>query len=111
MRRFRGRVALVTGAASGIGAAPARRLVGEGASVVATDLAEAGLAPLADPAVATLRHDVAEEDGWRAAVQVALARFGGLHVLVNAAGILAHGTIEDTSLADWRHMMEINLYG
>jgi NAD(P)-dependent dehydrogenase (short-subunit alcohol dehydrogenase family) len=111
MQRLSGQVALVTGAASGIGRATARRLADEGARVVATDLAGDGLTGLASPAIATLRHDVAAEDGWRAAIEAALARFGGVHVLVNAAGILAHGTIEDTSLADWRHMMEINLYG
>lgn len=112
--RFQGKVALVSGAASGIGRSTVRRLAAEGAKIVATDLSEPGLAALArelGSAVAVLRHDVANEDDWRRAVAQAEQAFGALHALVNAAGILAHGTIEDTSLADWRHMMDVNVYG
>jgi NAD(P)-dependent dehydrogenase (short-subunit alcohol dehydrogenase family) len=114
LRRFQGKVALVTGAASGIGCCTARRLTAEGAKVVATDLSEPGLAALArelGSAVAVLRHDVTNEDDWRRALAKAEQSFGALHALVNAAGILAHGTIEDTSLADWRRMMDVNVYG
>ena len=114
LKRFQGKIALVTGAASGIGRSTVRRLAAEGAKVVATDLSEPGLAALAGElggAVAALAHDVTQEDGWRRALAKAERSFGALHALVNAAGILAHGTIEDTSLADWRHMMDINVYG
>jgi len=110
-RRFAGRTVLVTGAASGIGHATVMRIVAEGGCVVATDVAMAGLDTLAGEAVAVLRHDVVDEGGWRAAVDLARARFGGLHALVNAAGILAHGTAEDTSLDAWRRMMDVNVYG
>lgn len=106
-RRFVGRVALVTGAASGIGHATVARLVAEGAAVVATDIADTAWGD----GIATARHDVTREDDWRAAVALAETRFGGLHALVNAAGILAHGSIVDTSLADWRRMMDVNLWG
>lgn len=112
--RFVDRVALVTGAASGIGYATALRLIAEGARVVATDIAGRGLAGLAKeagPAVVTMVHDVTREDEWHGAVALAEQKFGGLHALVNAAGILALGTIEDTTLADWRRMMDVNLYG
>lgn len=105
--RFAGKVALVTGAASGIGRATVARLVAEGARMVATDIVDV---PSGDGTV-VLRHDVTDEGAWRAAVDAAERRFGGLDVLVNAAGILAHGTIEDTTLADWRRMMDVNLYG
>jgi NAD(P)-dependent dehydrogenase (short-subunit alcohol dehydrogenase family) len=106
-RRFSGHVALVTGAASGIGHATVARLVAEGARLVATDIADV---PWGN-GIATMRHDVTSEDDWRAAVALAESRFGGLHALVNAAGILAHGTIAETSLADWRRMMDVNLWG
>lgn len=114
LRRFQGKVALVTGAASGIGRSTVERLAAEGAKIVATDLAEPGLAALAHEfgsAVAVLVHDVTKEDDWRRALAKAEQSFGAMHALVNAAGILAHGTIEDTSLAAWRHMMDVNLYG
>ena len=113
-RRFEGRVALVTGAASGIGFATVARLVAEGSRVVATDVAERGLAAVSRDraeAIAVMRHDVRREDEWHGAVALAEQRFGVLHVLVNAAGILAGGTVEDTSLEDWRRMMDVNLWG
>jgi NAD(P)-dependent dehydrogenase (short-subunit alcohol dehydrogenase family) len=114
LQRFTDRTALVTGAASGIGAATVRRLVAEGARVVATDVAEKGLASLAKTlgnAIVTMRHDVTREDEWHGAVALAQQTFGGLHGLLNAAGILARGTIEDTSHSDWRRMMDVNVYG
>ena len=104
----------MTGAGSGIGFAAVQRLLAEGAQVAATDVNEAGLAKLPGALAGnllTLKHDVTSEAEWRRAVRSAADRFGGLHVLVNCAGILAHGTIEDTTLADWRRMIDINVYG
>jgi NAD(P)-dependent dehydrogenase (short-subunit alcohol dehydrogenase family) len=107
--RLQGKVALVTGAASGIGLATARRFIAEGARVVATDLDVSGLEPSGE--LAPLRHDVADEDGWREAVRTAGARFGRLDVLVNNAGIGTPGAIVDLTLADWRKVMAVNLDG
>jgi NAD(P)-dependent dehydrogenase (short-subunit alcohol dehydrogenase family) len=108
MERLTGRVALVTGAASGIGRATAERLAAEGAAVVVTDLNDDdGKAVAAEiterGARASYLHlDVAFEGEWEQAVSGALAEFGGLDILVNNAGVHAElEPIESTSLANW----------
>ena len=119
MGRLDDKVALISGGASGIGAATARRFAGEGARVVVADIDEAGGMAVAKAIVeangggagAFQRLDVTEADDWAAAVGLAEQRFGRLDVLVNAAGILFAGTIEDTSLQDWRRMLAVNLDG
>jgi len=91
--RFEGKVALVTGAAGGIGRATVARLAREGARVVATDLKDAPLdetAALVDRTggeVATSAHDVRSWDDWQRVVGEAASRFGGIDLLVNNAGI------------------------
>ena len=102
MNRLDGRVALVTGAASGIGKATARRLAEEGAAVLLTDVNEAGVAVAAElreggARAEFARHDVTSESDWEAAVARAAELFGGLDVLVNNAGMGDLATIEDTS--------------
>ena len=116
MGRVEGKVAIVTGAAQGLGAAGARLLAREGASVVLTDLqGEAGEAAAqairaAGGRAMFVAHDVCSEDAWRSVVASAFAQFGALHVLVNCAGIgTPGGTVESLSLADWRRMMTVNL--
>lgn len=107
MQRFEGKVALVTGAASGIGRATVDRLLEEGASVVAVDVQpiEAGerlaglVGSVADPAVADQ------------AVALAFERFGGLHVVANVAGILRTGNAHEHSLETWEQVLSINLTG
>ena len=115
MGRLDGKVALVTGAARGQGAAEARLLVAEGASVVLGDVLDddgaAVAAELADAAV--YRHlDVTSEDDWGTAVGTAVERFGGLHVLVSNAGISPMPRpIIDTKPDDYRRVIEINQVG
>ena len=107
--KLNGRVALVTGGASGIGAACVARLVDEGAFVVSTDIAPQD--EERSDAALCLRHDVADEDDWIAAIATTLERYGRLDVLVNNAGITFRQPIEEASLEHWNRMLGINLTG
>src|SRR5579872_7033040 len=115
--RVEGKVACVTGAASGIGRCAALTLAREGALVVGTDLqAEKGESLVAEIAGAGghalfLAHDVTDEDAWRAVIGQIAARYGRLDVLVNNAGIGLSSPVVDMSLADWRRQTAVNLDG
>jgi NAD(P)-dependent dehydrogenase (short-subunit alcohol dehydrogenase family) len=115
--RVAGKVALVTGASSGLGEAAARRLGAEGAHLVLTDVDEEGGRRVADDVAEAggtaifLVHDVASEDGWKAVIAETGARFGRLDVLVNNAGIGALTELMTMSLAQWRRTMAVNLDG
>lgn len=109
-----GKVAIVTGGARGMGKAHVRRFVAEGARVVVGDvLEEAGAKLAADlgDAVRFVRMDVTSPDDWANAVRVAVETYGGLHVLVNNAGILKHKTIEEMTLEEARAILEVNVLG
>lgn len=112
MGRLEGKVAIVTGAAQGMGAEHARQFVAQGAKVVITDLNEDDGAQLAadlgDSAV-FVRHNVGSEDDWRNVVAVARERFGPVTVLVNNAGILGPGVkAADLSVQDFEKVCQIN---
>ena len=109
--RLHGKVALITGAASGIGRATAALFQAEGAKVVATDRNEAGLKALGPDADLVLAQDVTDEARWREVVDAALAAFGRLDILVNSAGVAVLGNIETTTLADFRKVNAVNAEG
>src|SRR4051794_33374119 len=112
MGRLDGKVAIVTGGARGQGGAEAALFRAEGAEVVITDvLADAGQAH-ADAVGATfVAHDVRSEEEWAEVVRHTTERHGRLDVLVNNAGIFRRGKLLDTSLDDYRHMIEVNQVG
>ncbi len=114
MKRVEDKVCIVTGAASGVGREDALLLAGEGARVVLTDLnEEAGRALAAEIGEQALfvRQDIASEADWQQLLKTTLERFGRLDVLVNNAGILAVGSVEDTSLELWQRVQRINSDG
>ena len=117
--RVAGKVALISGAAQGMGASHARILAAEGASVMIADLQEAGGRELAKEinetsgrtAAAFTRLDVTSLSDWTAAVEKTVTTFGNLHILVNNAGIYTPGNAEDASLEDWNWTINIDLTG
>ncbi len=115
MGRIKGKVAIVTGGAAGIGQAIALRLAGEGARVVITDIDEdlgKATAEQAEGEATFMFQDVAEEDGWEKIIADTVATYGGLDVLVNNAGVGSPAVNpEEASLEDWRRAQSINLEG
>ena len=114
LSRVTGKVAIVTGGASGIGRGCAIRLSQEGAIVIVTDIdADMGretLDMLKGPGI-FLEHDVTDEIQWGQIVNQAVSDFDGLHILVNNAGIAIGGSILGFSLEDWQRQQAINLDG
>ena len=115
MNRLDGKVALISGAARGIGAATARLMVEAGAKVAIGDILDErgretvqAIAGAGDTAF-YLHLDVTREDEWTAAATV--ARFGGLDILVNNAGLFLGTGIEETSLDEWHRLCAVNLTG
>jgi 3(or 17)beta-hydroxysteroid dehydrogenase len=109
MSRLAGKVAIVTGAASGLGRADAEALVANGARVVVTDVNETAgreletrLNGVKPGSAHFMVHDVRDEARWTQVVEEARTRFGGLHVLVNNAGVVIVATPETTTLEQFR---------
>ena len=113
-KRLEGKVALITGAASGLGAASARRMHREGAFVVVTDRdVEKGAAVAASIGEGAVFHklDVTSEAEWIAVIDAVVAAQGGLDILVNNAGVGVLASIEDTSIEAFRFVHAVNTEG
>jgi 3alpha(or 20beta)-hydroxysteroid dehydrogenase len=114
MGRVDGKVAVISGAARGMGASHVRTLVGEGANVVAADILDDEGKALADDlgeAARFVHLDVTQLDQWKAAVDAAVDEFGRLDVLVNNAGIVNGNVLQKFELADWQRIIDVNLTG
>jgi cyclopentanol dehydrogenase len=115
--RLQGKVALITGAARGQGAAEARLFAAEGAKVVLAEVLDqeggsvaAGIAEAGGDAV-YVHLDVTNEDDWQAAVRLAVSSFGRLDILVNNAGIWRRGHVLETSTEQWDSVLDVNAKG
>ena len=114
MGRMEGKIALITGGASGLGRETAALFVREGGRVAVTDINVKGGRAVADEigdGAIFLDHDVTSEDQWIAVLDQTMAAFGGLHVLVNSAGIGLSKSVEDIELEEWRKVHAIDLDG
>ncbi|MCB0088877.1 MAG: SDR family NAD(P)-dependent oxidoreductase [Caldilineaceae bacterium] len=117
MKEFRGKVAVITGAASGIGFALAERCAQEGMKVVLADVEEPALRTAEERLRATgattlgVVTDVSKETEVEKLAQTTLQTFGGVHLLCNNAGVSAGTTVWQSSLADWQWVLGVNLWG
>ena len=115
MNEMQNKTVIVTGASSGIGRATALKFASQGASVALVARSAHRLAEVVDAIAASggqakaIAADVTLEADVERVVRETVAAFGGIDVLVNAAGIIASGTIEDTTLQDWDYMMNVNV--
>lgn len=117
MREFKGRTAVVTGAASGIGLALATRLAAEGMNVVMSDIEQRRLEDAARTIAAkpgqllAVPSDVGKLESVQALAAAALAAFGKVHVLCANAGVASYGSVWEQSLDDWKWTVDVNLWG
>lgn len=114
MGRLNGKVAIITGAAKGLGEADARLFAQEGAQVVLTDVDADNGARIAQEigdAARFVQQDVRDEAAWDALINDVVKTEGGLHVLVNNAGVVEVGTIETQTLADYQLIMDVSAQG
>jgi 3(or 17)beta-hydroxysteroid dehydrogenase len=117
MDRVKGKSAIITGGAGGLGSAIAALLAAEGAAVAITDVNEPGGRQVAAGIKASggralfIKHDVTSESDWRSVIERTVAGFGKLDILVNNAGVMLIRDIENTTLEEWRWLMSINLEG
>ena len=114
MGRVDGKIAIITGAASGMGKADAQLLASEGAQVVVADLNEADGVAVAEAIgerAVFMKLDVTDEANWREVIAATVAQFGKLDALVNNAGLMTVGNVVDTDLDSWRKTHAVNTEG
>lgn len=117
MHNLNGKIAIVTGAASGMGRAHTLALAGAGARVLATDINSSGGAETAELArkqagdVRFVEHDVGNEEQWKSAVEQCVESFGRPNVLVNNAGVYIHKATHEMTVADWDFVLNVNARG
>jgi NAD(P)-dependent dehydrogenase (short-subunit alcohol dehydrogenase family) len=117
MKNFKDKVAVVTGAASGIGRALVDRCVNEGMRVVLADVDQTALSSTAEALnhlganVIAVRTDVSRADDVKALARKTLDTFGAVHLLFNNAGVDARNTLWEATLADWQWVLGVNLWG
>ena len=112
--KLAGKVAIITGAGSGMGAQEARMFAAEGARVVITDIAGDACRAIAEEIGANaiaIEHDVADEAGWETVIATTLDAFGKIDVLVNNAGLTRSDTFDNTDAAFLRRMLDVNIVG
>ena len=114
--RVKGKIALVTGAGSGLGRTAAIHLAEEGANIIVTDINEVTANKTASlingirlGAAVASRHDVTSQDDWAKVLELVEITFGKLNVLVNNAGISIGGDIENTEFSDWKKLQEVDI--
>jgi len=117
MENLKGKTAVVTGGASGIGRALCLAFASEGAHVVVADIDEAGMAETAagvkkaGTKALTVKTDVTKLDSVQALAERAWAEMGGVHIVCNNAGVAVHGSLESATHRDWEWVLAVNLWG
>ena len=117
MKQFQGKVAVITGGASGLGRAMAERFAREGMSIVLADVEPEALAKAeaemkaAGAKVIGVRTDVSKATDVEALAQKTLAAYGAVHLVANNAGVAPGGNVWDNSVADWEWILGVNLWG
>ena len=115
MNRIENKVALITGAAQGVGLAAVKLFLEEGAKVVATDIQgeklAANIEALNNENVIAVQHDVSSEESWKNVVEKTLEKFGKLDVLVNNAGVIVGKPVEEESLEEWNKVIGVSATG
>ncbi|MEP5764232.1 MAG: SDR family oxidoreductase [Halieaceae bacterium] len=112
MSRLQDKVAIITGGASGMGAAMVKRFAAEGAKVISTDMNTADGETIAAAAGASFKaQDVSSPEGWTELMDAVKADYGRLDVLVNNAGIVTGKSIEEVDLDTWQRVLGVNLSG
>lgn len=114
MNRLEGKIAIITGASKGLGEADARLFIAEGATVIMTDIDdEAGekIAAELGPKAEYVNLDVRDENAWITLIDDVVKRHGGLHVLVNNAGVVIPGSIEVQTTEDFDFIMDVSAKG